>query len=154
MSRLSNNLKCRGLNKASWRHCGGLTTVSYQDQTVNFNKFLTHFLERFRFNQLFLLLHYLIKYLIEQDADFHVFVANQAHGKLFNKAKLNNAAFDYVNNNYQADCIIFRVSTKSAMWSFIIMIYWLWIFILTNASWSMIHRLWCISQNAEKSTQF
>ena len=62
----------------------------------------------FRLKHLYLMLHYTIPYLIKQGAQFTMVVINQASGKPFNKAKLLNIGFTYVNelSNIDADCFV------------------------------------------------
>ena len=56
------------------------------------------------------MLHYLTRYLIEQDTQFTVLVVNQVSGKTFNRAKLFNIGFTHQTQkaNGQDECFVFH----------------------------------------------
>lgn len=64
----------------------------------------------FRFKQLELMLHYLTRYLIDQNTQFTVLVVNQISGKAFNRAKLFNIGFSYQvqKSRGEEECFVFH----------------------------------------------
>ena len=65
--------------------------------------------DQFRKRQLYLMLHYTMRYLIKQRSTFTMIIVNQiSDEKPFNRAKLCNIGFDYASKNTQADCFFFH----------------------------------------------
>lgn len=63
---------------------------------------------QFRTHQLYLMLHYTMRYLIKQESNFTMLIVNQESGKPFNRAKLLNIGFEYASKETQANCFVFH----------------------------------------------
>jgi len=66
-------------------------------------------MSRFRTHQLYLMLHYTIRYLIKQNVQFTVIIVNQISGKPFNRAKLLNVGYAYITKHIPSvNCFVFH----------------------------------------------